>query len=370
MRIEYVDLIEVALPLVSPFRISTGTMTARETFLLHVVTDAAEGWAEFAGDPDPGYYPEFAGAAEIVLRDFLLPGVLALPEPRVADLAPVFAAVRGNRLAKAALETALLDAELRSYGMSLGTFLGASREAVPVGVSVGIQDSVGELLDVVERYLAEGYARIKLKIAPGWDLEPVRAVRELFGNDLRLQVDANTAYTLGDAGHLRRLDEYDLLLIEEPLQEDDLYAHAQLQRRLTTPICLDESIHTARDAAAAIALDACRAINVKPARVGGYLEARRIHDLAGAHGVPVWCGGNLETGVGRAANLALAALPGFTLPGDLSASDRYFAEDLTEPFVLHHDLMRVPDGPGIGIDPRPDALDRHTVAVRRLHPRE
>ncbi|MFA1547737.1 o-succinylbenzoate synthase [Actinomadura chokoriensis] len=370
MRIEYVDLIEVALPLVSPFRISTGTMTTRETFLLHMVTDAAEGWAEFAGDPDPGYYSEFAAAAEIVVRDFLLPGVLTLPEPRVAELGPVFAAVKGNRLAKAVLETALLDAELRAYGMSLGTFLGAAREAVPVGVSVGIQDSVGELLDVVERYLAEGYARIKVKIAPGWDLEPVRAVRERFGDDLPLQVDANTAYTLGDAGHLRRLDEYGLLLIEEPLQEDDLHSHALLQRRLATPICLDESIHSARDAAAAIALDACRVINVKPARVGGYLEARRIHDLAAAHGVPVWCGGNLETGVGRAANLALAALPGFTLPGDLSASNRYFAEDLTEPFVLRDGLMRVLDGPGIGIDPQPDALARHTTAVRRLHPRE
>ncbi|TMR05641.1 o-succinylbenzoate synthase [Actinomadura soli] len=370
MRIEYVDLIEVALPLVSPFRISTGTMTARETFLLHVVTDTAEGWGEFAGDPEPGYYSEFAGSAEIIVRDFLLPGVLALPEPRVAALGPVFAAVKGNRLAKAVLETALLDAELRAYGMSFGTFLGAAREAVPVGVSVGIQDSAGELLDMVERYLADGYARIKLKIAPGWDLEPVRAVRERFGDDLPLQVDANTAYTLGDAGHLRRLDEYGLLLIEEPLQEDDLQAHAQLQQRLTTPICLDESIHTARDAAAAIALDACRVINVKPARVGGYLEARRIHDLAAAHGVPVWCGGNLETGIGRSANLALAALPGFTLPGDLSASNRYFAEDITEPFVLHNGLLRVPAGPGIGIGPRPDALARHTTAVRRLHPRE
>ena len=239
------ELVGIALPLVSPFRMSTGTMTARETFLLHVVTDAAEGWGEFGGDPDPGYYAEFAAAAEIVVRDFLLPGVLALPEPRVAALGPVFATVKGNQLAKAVLETALLDAELRTYGMSLGTFLGAAREAVPVGVSVGIQESIGALLDTVERYLAEGYARIKLKIAPGWDLEPVRAVRERFGNDLPLQVDANTAYTLGDAGHLRRLDEYGLLLIEEPLQEDDLHAHALLQRRLATPICLDESIHTA-----------------------------------------------------------------------------------------------------------------------------
>lgn len=267
-----------------------------------------------------------------------------------------------------ALETALLDAELRAYGMPLAVFLGAVHDRVPAGVSVGIKDSVPELLDDVERYLAEGYLRIKLKIEPGWDLEPVRAVRERFGDALPLQVDANTAYTLADASHLRALDDFGLLLIEEPLEENNLYAHAQLQKRLATPVCLDESLHTARDTASAIAMDACRVVNIKPARVGGYLEARRIHDVAAAHGVPAWCGGMLETGIGRAPNLALAALPGCTLPGDTSASSRYFAEDLTEPFVLQDGHLRLPTGPGIGIEPLPDALARFTTARRDLGP--
>lgn len=212
--------------------------------------------------------------------------------------------------------------------------------------------------------LAEGYLRIKLKIEPGWDIEPVRAVREHFGDDLPLQVDANTAYTLADAEHLRALDEFGLLLIEQPLDEDDMYGHARLAERLRTPVCLDESITSARAAATAIALGACRVINVKPARVGGYLEARRIHDVAMAHGVPVWCGGMLETGVGRAPNLALAALPGFTLPGDTSASSRYFAEDITEPFTLVDGHMRVPTAPGIGTDPLPEVLRRFTATRR------
>ena len=218
----------------------------------------------------------------------------------------------------------------------------------------------------VEGYLAEGYARIKLKIEPGWDVEPVRAVRERFG-DILLQVDANTAYTLADAEHLRRLDEFDLLLIEQPLDEDDIRGHALLAQRIRTPICLDESITSARDAATAIALDACRVINVKPARVGGYLEARRIHDVAVAHGIPVWCGGMLETGIGRGPNLALAALPGFVLPGDVSASRRYFAEDVTEPFELKDGFMHVPTGPGIGTEPIPETLRRFTTATRVLY---
>jgi o-succinylbenzoate synthase len=224
-------------------------------------------------------------------------------------------------------------------------------------VSVGIAGSIGELLDQVEGYLAEGYLRIKLKIEPGWDVEPVRAVRERFA-DVVLQVDANTAYTLADARHLARLDPFDLLLIEQPLPEDDVLGHADLARRIRTPICLDES---ARDAAAAIRVGACAIVNVKPGRVGGYLEARRVHDVCVAAGVPVWCGGMLETGIGRAANVALASLPGFTLPGDTSASGRYFRRDVTEPFVLEDGRLRVPSGPGIGVDPRPDVLAEVTT---------
>lgn len=368
MKLERVEIVHVAIPLVTPFRTSFGTMTAKDTFLLRVVTDRAEGWSEFAADPEPLYCSEFVAGAEIVLRDFLLPRVAALPRLTTAALAPAMAGIKGHELAKAALETAVLDAELRSYGMPLAAYLGAVRDRVPAGVSVGIKNSVPQLLDDVERYLAEGYVRIKLKIEPGWDVEPVRAVRERFGDGLPLQVDANTAYTLADAEHLRRLDAFGLLLIEEPLEENNLHAHALLQQRLTTPVCLDESLHHARDTASAIAMDACRVVNVKPARVGGYLEARRVHDVAHAHGVPVWCGGMLETGVGRAPNLALAALPGFTLPGDTSASSRYFAEDLTEPFVLRDGHLPVPTGPGIGVEPRPDVLRRFTRERRDLYP--
>jgi O-succinylbenzoate synthase len=369
MKIERIELIQVALPLVGDFRTSFGTMSTRETFLLRVVADSAEGWAEFAGDPDPLYCSEFTAGAELVLRDQLIPRLTARPDITAAAVGPTVHAVKGHRLAKAVLETAILDAELRSHDMSFATYLGSVHDRVPAGVSVGIMDSLSDLLEVVSGYLAEGYARIKLKIEPGWDLEPVRAVREQFGGDLLLQVDANTAYSLTDAEHLRRLDKYNLLLIEQPLDEDDLWGHAELARLITTPVCLDESIESARDAAAAIALGACRVINVKPARVGGYLEARRIHDVAAAHGVPVWCGGMLETGIGRAPNVALAALPGFVLPGDTSASSRYYAEDLTAPFVLEDGCLRVPAGPGTGVSVLPDVLNRFTVARRDLYAR-
>jgi O-succinylbenzoate synthase len=244
----------------------------------------------------------------------------------------------------------VLDAELRSAGRSFARELGAVHERVPCGVSVGIMDSVPALLDAVDGYLAEGYLRIKLKIEPGWDVEPVRAVREHFGDEVPLQVDANTAYTLADARHLARLDPFDLLLIEQPLDEEDVLGHADLARLIKTPVCLDESIVSAQSAAAAIRLGACQIVNIKPGRVGGYLEARRIHDLCVAHGVPVWCGGMLESGIGRLANVHLQTLPGFTLPGDTSASARYFAEDLVDPPVIvsADGTIPVPEGPGIG----------------------
>jgi O-succinylbenzoate synthase len=229
-------------------------------------------------------------------------------------------------------------------------------------------DTVAALLDAVGGYLEEGYRRIKLKIEPGWDVEPVQAVRERFGDEVLLQVDANTAYTLADARHLARLDPFDLLLIEQPLPEDDLRGHAELAKVVNTPICLDESIESARDAADAIAMGACSVVNVKPGRVGGYLEARRVHDVCAAHGVPVWCGGMLETGIGRAANVALAALPNFTLPGDTSASDRYYRQDLTPPFRLVDGRLLVPTGPGLGVSPLPEVLEELTVSVVTLRP--
>jgi o-succinylbenzoate synthase len=260
-----------------------------------------------------------------------------------------------------------MDAELRSQGVSFADALGAVHDHVPSGVSVGIMDSVPELLDTVRGYLAEGYVRIKLKIEPGWDVEPLRAVRETFGEDLLLQVDANAAYSLADAAHLVRLDEFALLLIEQPLGEEDILGHADLARRLRTPLCLDESIVSASSAAAAIRLGACSVINIKAGRVGGYLEARRIHDVCHAHGVAVWCGGMLETGLGRAANVALAALPGFTLPGDVSASSRYFATDLTEPFTLRDGGLDVPRGAGLGVEPLTGMLEELTVPGSRVN---
>jgi O-succinylbenzoate synthase len=350
------ELLRVSLPLVAPFRTSFGTQTVREVLLLHVTTPDAEGWAECVAMEEPLYSSEYVDAAAHVLRHHLVPRLAAAPGLTAARVGEVLRPVKGHRMAKAALETAVLDAELRASGTSFATYLGGVRDRVPAGVSVGIMDSVPQLLDAVGRYLDEGYVRIKLKIEPGWDLEPVRAVRERFGDDLVLQVDANTAYTLGDWPLLAALDPFELLLVEQPLDEEDVRGHAELARRIRTPVCLDESIVSARAAADAIALGACSIVNVKPGRVGGYLESRRIHDVCAAHGVPVWCGGMLETGIGRAANAALASLPNFTVPGDVSASNRYYAQDLTEPFVLQDGHLDVPTGPGIGVEPLVDVL--------------
>jgi O-succinylbenzoate synthase len=369
MKLSAVELRRVALPLVAPFRTSFGVETARDVLLVRAVTPDAEGWGECVAMSAPLYSSEYVEAAQHVITNHLLPRLFHAPPTLTAEgVAPLLRPVKGHVMAKAAVETAVLDAELRARGESLATHLGAVRDAVDSGVSIGIADSIPELLDTVAAYLEQGYLRIKLKIEPGWDIEPVRAVRERFGDDLLLQVDANTAYTLADAAHLAQLDAFDLLLIEQPLAEDDLRGHAELARRIGTPVCLDESIESARDAAEAIAIGACEIVNVKPGRVGGYLEARRVHDVCAAHGVPVWCGGMLETGIGRAANIALAALPNFTLPGDTSASDRYFRQDVTEPFVLESGRVRVPTGPGIGVTPLPDVLEEITTSTAYLTP--
>ncbi|MDQ6688607.1 MAG: o-succinylbenzoate synthase [Actinomycetota bacterium] len=365
MRIEAFEIRRVRLPLVAPFRTSFGTQVDRELLLLRARTPAAEGWGECVAMSDPLYSSEYVDGVDDVLRRFLIPDLLADKTLTAAGVSLRLQKYRGHRMAKAALEMAVLDAELREAGVSMAQSLGAVRTHVPSGVSVGIMSSMDELLEVVGGYLAAGYVRIKLKIERGWDIEPVQAVRERFG-DIPLQVDANTAYVLGDAGHLARLDPFDLLMIEQPLAEEDVRAHAQLAVLLRTPICLDESIVSARSAADAIAMGACRIVNIKPGRVGGYLEARRIHDVCQAHGVPVWCGGMVETGLGRAANVALAALPGFTLPGDVSASDRFYAEDITEPFVLRDGGLDVPSGAGIGVAPLPDRLAEVTISTEDL----
>lgn len=367
MKVEAVELRRVLMPLRGAFRTSFGTETSRDILLVRVRTPEAEGWGECVAMAEPLYSPEYVDGAQEVIARFLLPRLFAAGEVAAADVAALLAPVHGHRMAKAAVETAMLDAELRASGTSLAAFLGAERDRVPCGVSVGIAGSIPELLDQVQGYLDQGYRRIKLKIEPGWDVEPVRAVRERFG-DVPLQVDANTAYRLEDTELLAALDPFDLLLIEQPLPEDRVLEHAALAKAVRTPICLDESITDTRTAVEAIRAGACAIVNIKPGRMGGYLEAKRTHDACAALGVPVWCGGMLECGVGRAANVALAALPNFTLPGDTSASDRYFATDITEPFVLDDGHLAVPSGPGIGVTPRPEALDELTTSVSEVRP--
>lgn len=366
VKLTGVELRRIALPLVAPFRTSFGTELHRDVLLVRVVTTDGEGWGECVAPNEPRYSAEYVDAAAEILKRFLVPALATLPELDANLVAPRLAVFKGHPMAKCALEMAILDAQLRAAGMSLATYLGAVTDRVQTGVSVGIMDSIGELLDAVASYLDQGYQRIKLKIEPGWDLEPVRAVRERFGDDLPLQVDANTAYTSTDTRHLARLDEFGLLLIEQPLAEDDLRGHAELAARLRTPVCLDESITSARIAATAITLGACSVVNIKAGRVGGYLEARRVHDVCTAHDIPVWCGGMLETGIGRAANVALAALPGFTLPGDTSASDRYYQRDITPPFVLTDGHIAVPPAPGLGIEPDPEFLTEITTSTQWL----
>ena len=361
-----IELRLIGLPLVRPFRTSFGVEREKECILARVETDDAVGWGECVTGPDPGFSGEFNEGVWAVIRSFLGPALVSTDEVRSADLERVFASVRGNPMAKATLVNAVLDAELRAEGRSLAEHLGADKDAVPCGVSVGIAPTAEELLDQVEGYLAEGYRRIKLKIEPGADVERVRAVREAHP-EIMLSVDANAAYTLDDLPVFQALDELDLLMIEQPLHHEDLLEHAELQRKIRTDLCLDESIRSVADTRAAIALGSCRIVNIKQGRVGGVLEGRAVHDVARGAGVPVWCGGMLETGIGRATNLALAALPGFTLPGDTSASARYFTEDLTEPFVMAPDgTMAVPGGPGIGVEPVPARLEACTLRTERL----
>lgn len=367
MKLDAVELRRIRLPLVAPFRTSFGVQTERDALLVRALTPDTEGWGECVAPSEPVYSSEYVDGAEQVIRDHLLPRLFALPDLTAHGVGPALAAVHGHRMAKAAVETAILDAELKARDESLAHHLGGVRDAVEVGVSVGIMEDVPRLLEAVEGYLADGYRRIKLKIEPGRDVEPVRAVRERFG-DIPLQVDANAAYTLADAPRLARLDPFDLILIEQPFPEEELRAHAQLSGVIKTPVCLDESITSAQVAADAIALGACSIVNIKAGRVGGYLEARRVHDVCASHGVPVWCGGMLETGIGRAANLALASLPNFTLPGDISASIRYFHRDVTPPFELEEGRLRVPQGPGIGVGVIPEVLDEVTTRVEVVTP--
>jgi O-succinylbenzoate synthase len=362
-----VVLHRIELDLVTPFRTSFGQETARDVLLVQAELDydgeSVSGWGECVAMREPLYSSEFTDGAQLVIERHLVPRLAGRPI-RAIDVRDRLSPVGGHPMAKAALEMAVLDAELRAGKQSFAERLGVTRRRVPSGVSVGIFDDLDTLLEQVDSYVQAGYARIKLKIEPGWDIEPVRHVRNLIGPDMGLQVDANTAYDRDHIDHLCRLDEYDLLLIEQPFAEDDLIGHRLLADESATPVCLDESIISVRTALDAIELGACEVVNIKPGRIGGYLTAVDLHDACRELDVPVWCGGMLETGIGRAANVALAALDGFALPGDISGSDRFYRRDIvTEPITMSAGEVAVPEGDGFGFEIDADFLDEVTTST-------
>ncbi len=367
MKISRVSLYHLRMPLLSAFETSFGRINTRDCVLVEAFAGNLVGYGECPADRDPGYSYETVGTAWHILQDFLIPAVIGQEIRSAEELHQHMDFVRGHLMAKAGLEMALWDLLGKEKGLSLQKMLGGVRHQVEVGVSVGLQESPQRLVEVVEGYLKQGYARVKIKIKPGRDIGDAQAVRKAFPS-LRLQVDANSAYTLESSAELSPLDDLDLMLIEQPLAEDDLWDHRQLQARLRTPVCLDESITSPRLARQALEMKACRVINIKPGRVGGLSQGIAIHDLCRAQDIPVWCGGMLETGVGRAANLAIASLPGFTLPGDISATDRYYHEDITqERFILNPDsTIDVPDGPGLGVSINSYALKRATITKLSL----
>jgi O-succinylbenzoate synthase len=362
MKIDHIKLYHLRMPLRTPFETSFGRSTHRDCVILQAFAGDLVGFGECVADAIPGYSSETVGTAWHILSEFLIPAVLDHEVASAAELQALLASTRGHRMAKAGLEMAFWDLLGKSTGKSLRELLGGERKQVEVGVSVGLQASPPALVETVSAYLAQGYGRIKIKIKPGRDVADARVVREAFPQ-VRLQVDANSAYTLESAAALLPLDELGLLLIEQPLDEDDIWDHSRLQPQFQTPLCLDESILSARHARQALEMKACRVINIKAGRVGGLYEACKIHDLCFLQGVPVWCGGMLETGVGRASNLALASLPGFSLPGDISASARYYLEDITrETFDLNPgSTIDVPSKPGLGVDVNLDVMKKYTL---------
>jgi O-succinylbenzoate synthase len=360
MKLQEIELSTIHLPLVRPFRTSFGTQTSREVLMVKVTNEnGTVGWAECVAMSEPLYSPEYVIGCLDLMKRFLIPALRSKDSISAEDVPVVLKPFLGGQMAKAALETAILDAQLKDTGVSLSKYLGATKTKVECGVSVGIANNLDALVDEVKSYVDAGYRRIKLKIEPGWDYEAVRTIRNLYP-DMPLQVDANQAYSRNDGKLLAKLDEFNLLLIEQPLDEHDILGHAMLAKEVKTPICLDESIISLQSAEDALALKATTVINIKPGRVGGCIESKKIHDLCVKNNIPVWCGGMLETGIGRAANLALAALPGFILPGDTSASARYFKQDITTPFVMDDGYLTVPTGPGIGIEPDLEFLNSIT----------
>jgi O-succinylbenzoate synthase len=362
MKISNVNLYHLRLPLKSAFETSFARIHTRDSILIEAFAGDLVGYGECVADRDPGYSYETAATAWHILRDYLIPSIRYREISSPGEVPGLLHHVRGHPMAKSGLEMVYWDLQGKSENRSLKELIGGTRGNVDVGVSVGIQDTPEALVEVVRGYLAQGYGRIKIKIKPGRDVAETAAVRQAFPK-LRLQVDANSAYTLETAAALAPLDDLDLLLIEQPLSEDDIWDHHYLQERMKTPICLDESILSARHARQAIEMGSCRVINIKTGRVGGLSQAVSVHNVCQEHGIPVWCGGMLETGVGRAANLALASLPGFTLPGDISATDRYYEQDITcEHFMLDTgSTIRVPDKPGLGVTVDMQALKRFTL---------
>ncbi|MBI1941495.1 MAG: o-succinylbenzoate synthase [Acidobacteria bacterium] len=362
MKISRVEIREIRMPLAQFFETSFARTTTRRIVLVRVEADGLTGWGEVTCGEAPFYSHETPETAWHILRDFLVPWSLEGEWKSAGDLAPRFRPIRGHNMAKAALENALWDIEAQQKGVSLAKLIGATLEEIPCGVSVGIQNSVEELLEKIRSEIAAGYQRIKIKIKPGWDIEILDRVRQEFPR-VPLMADANSAYTLADLPRLKLLDRFYLMMVEQPLGWEDIYDHAKLQRELATPLCLDESIHGAEDARKAIEAGACKIINVKLGRVGGFSAARQVHDVCRAKNVPVWCGGMLESGVGRAHNIALSALPGFTLPGDVSASRRYWTEDIIDPevTVTKQGTIRVPQIPGLGFAPNMERIEEATV---------
>ena len=366
MRVELAVLRHVEMPLKFRFRTSFGETGVKKFLLLELRAEGLSGWGECVAEEGPFYSPETTSTASSILTSFLLPLVLGKSVASPEEFERLSARIRGNRMAKAAVECALRDLFAKAAGVPLGRSLGGSREKIEVGVSLGISPTPKETVENVRKHVAQGYRRIKLKIEPGSDADRLSAVRDAFP-DITLTVDANAAYTPAQADTLRSLDAFRLDYMEQPLHHEDLVAHADLARTLKTPICLDESIRSYADAKAAIRLGACQVINIKIGRVGGHGEAVRIHDAAREAGVPVWCGGMLEAGIGRAHNVAIASLPGFSKPGDTSSSSRYFEEDIVAPPLEAQDgLMPVPDGPGVGVAIRPDVLSRVTTGIQEL----
>jgi len=362
MKIERIELRELQLPLVHFFETSFGRTTTRRIVLVRVQADGLTGWGEVTCGEEPFYSHETPETAWHILRDFLIPWTLGKEWTAPSALVPCFRPIRGHNMAKAALENALWHIEAQQKNLPLSKLVGGTLAEIPCGVSIGIQNSVEELLEKIACEVAAGYQRIKVKVKPGWDVEVLERIRTRFPS-LPLMADANCAYSLADTARLKEFDRFYLMMIEQPLGWDDLLDHARLQREISTPICLDESIHNADDARKAVEIGACKIINIKLGRVGGFTAARQVHDVCRARNIPVWCGGMLESGIGRAHNIAMSTLPGFTLPGDVSASQRYWAEDLIDPEVTvsAQGTIHVPQTAGLGFSPNLDRIEKATV---------